>query len=71
MPKSTLCILFVSAATFVNFCGIGNDEIKAQGNWRSECFYDYVVRDDQLRDTFSKAVRDKLVFGVFGGFGPL
>lgn len=59
------------APTFANFCGVSDYEFKAQGNWRSECFHDYIVRDDQLRNSFSKIVRDKLVLGVFGGSGPL
>lgn len=55
------------AATLANFCGIAAGQFKAHGNWRSDCFEEYIVRDDQLRDAFSRAIKEKLSLGVFGG----
>lgn len=54
------------AATFSSACGVTADELKAQGNWRSDCFKQYILRDAELRKSFAKTVRDGVVFGGFG-----
>ena len=41
------------AATFASQIGIPDDSLKAQGNWKIECYTRYISRDLDLRHTFA------------------
>lgn len=49
------------AATFASSLGIGSDQIKAQGHWKSSCFQQCISRDENLRQEFSSAVSSSLL----------
>ena len=44
------------AATFSSQTGISVDALKAQGNWRSDCYQRYISREDELRNLFSHSL---------------
>ena len=48
------------AATFASHVGIPTDYLKAQGNWRSECYTRYISRDLDFRQTFASSLSSAL-----------
>lgn len=48
------------AATFASSVGIPAASLKAQGNWRSSCYEQYVSLDGKLRTDFACALADAL-----------
>ena len=48
------------AATFASQSGISEDSLKAQGNWKSECYTRYICRDFDLRQEFATSLSTSL-----------
>ena len=48
------------AATFASQSGISTDSLKAQGNWKSDCYTRYISRDFDLRQTFASSLSTTL-----------
>lgn len=46
--------------TFASSAGASAESLKAQGNWRSDCYERYVARDFDLRLEFVKKIQDAL-----------
>ena len=44
------------AATFASQLGIPADSLKAQGNWKSECYTRYISRESNLRHVFASSL---------------
>lgn len=44
-------------ATFAASAGVTTEQLKSQGNWRSDCFMRYVDRGTDLREAFAAAVQ--------------